>query len=333
MPPPILQPDRPWPYLGHESTALDTYCRATKVQDRRSPNAGKLPSAGLPSCRVTSQLRPPQPRLAMDRRRDAMKHQDWQRDSRDERLNADSDDASLSVQAWLHERQRTRTHPLRRLAKVCGLLAVFAFSLYLLTEHSGLGNLLKAKTHGLLNPAASATLRQPLDLDTPTRRPIADPYRIPQHLDPIQTSTLSSAPPPSHNRWPTASNPPTSSTKTSSLAATAPCPATTARPRTAAWSRRNTSPNTRPSKPAAAAHRPGAAPAVRWIRSGLNAGTAAVPTLPNGTPWITASTAAAYAATTAEARSTTANAARRPRCIFASSAEAGKRAGSGIVKS
>ncbi|WP_324732921.1 hypothetical protein [Pseudomonas paeninsulae] len=125
-----------------------------------------------------------------------MKHQDWQRDSRDERLNADSDDASLSVQAWLHERQRTRASPLRRLAKVCGLLAAFAFSLYLLAEHSGLGNLLKAKTHGLLNPAAPASVRQTLDLDTPTHRQIADPYRIPQHLDPIQPNTLSSAPPP-----------------------------------------------------------------------------------------------------------------------------------------
>lgn len=131
-----------------------------------------------------------------------MKHQDWQRDSRDERsnansderLNADRDDAPLSVRAWLRERQHARASPLRRFATVFGVLAVFAFSFYLLAEYSGLGDLLKTKTHGLLNPAAPAIALPSIDLDTPTPRQIADPYRIPQHLDPIQPDTLTSAP-------------------------------------------------------------------------------------------------------------------------------------------
>lgn len=113
-----------------------------------------------------------------------MKHQDWQRDSRDEHLNVDRDDAPLSVQAWLHERQCTRASSLRRFAKVFGVLAVFAFGFYLLTEYSGLGDLLKAKTHGLLNPAAPAFAMPSLDLDAPTPRQPAASYHT-QHLEPI----------------------------------------------------------------------------------------------------------------------------------------------------
>lgn len=131
-----------------------------------------------------------------------MKHQDWQRDSRDERpsthgnerLKADRDDAPLSVQAWLRERQHAGATPLRRFANVFGLLAVFAFGFYLLAEYSGLGDRFKAKTLGLLNPAAPAIALPSLDLDAPTPRRIADPYRIPQHLEPIQPDTLTSAP-------------------------------------------------------------------------------------------------------------------------------------------
>lgn len=129
----------------------------------------------------------------------AMKHQDWQRDSRDERLNADSDDAPLSVQAWLRERQHARASPLRRFANVFGVLAAFACSFYLLAEYSGLGDLLKTKTHGLLNPAAPPIALPSLDLpsinqDRPTPRQTADPYRIPQQLEPFQPDTLTSAP-------------------------------------------------------------------------------------------------------------------------------------------
>src|SRR3990167_4461354 len=128
-----------------------------------------------------------------------MKHQDWQRDSRDERLNADRDDAPLSVQAWLRERQHARASPLRRFTNVFGVLAVFALSFYLLAEYSGLGDRLKAKTHGLLNPTAPAIALPSLDLPSinqgrPTPRQLADPYRIPQHLEPIQPDTLTSAP-------------------------------------------------------------------------------------------------------------------------------------------
>lgn len=131
-----------------------------------------------------------------------MKHQDWQRDSRDERpsthgderLKADRDDAPLSVQAWLRERQHARASPLRRVANVFGLLAVFAFSCYLLAEYSGLGDRLKAKTHGLLNPAAPAIALPSINQGRPTPRQSADPYRIPQHLEPILPDTLTSAP-------------------------------------------------------------------------------------------------------------------------------------------
>ena len=111
-----------------------------------------------------------------------MKHQDWQRDSRDERpdtnhgerLNADNDDAP----AWLHKRQRPNTTPLRRFANVFGVLAVFAFSLYLLAEYSSLGDLLKAKTNGLLNPATQSIALPSIDLDRPTPRQTAAPYPI-----------------------------------------------------------------------------------------------------------------------------------------------------------
>ena len=131
-----------------------------------------------------------------------MKHQDWQRDSGDERLdangdehlNADSDDAPLSVQAWLRDRRHARPTHLRRFANVFGVLAVFAFSAYLLAEYSGFGNLLKAKTQGLLNPAAPAIALPSLDLGAPPSKHIADPYRIPQRLEPIKADTLTSAP-------------------------------------------------------------------------------------------------------------------------------------------
>ena len=123
-----------------------------------------------------------------------MKYQDWQRDSRDDQLSADSDDAPLSVQTWLHRRQRTRASPLRRFVNVFGVLAVFAFSVYLLAEHSGLGDLLKAKTNGLLNPTAPAITLPSINLDAHTPGQIADPYRIPLHFEPIQPDTLTNAP-------------------------------------------------------------------------------------------------------------------------------------------
>lgn len=139
-----------------------------------------------------------------------MKHQDWQRDSGDERLganggerlttngderlNADRDDAPLSVQAWLRDRQHARATPLRRFATVFGVLAVFAFSAYLLAEYSGFGNLLKARTQGLLNPAAPAIALPSINQSRPTPRQLADPYRIPQRLEPIKADTLTSAP-------------------------------------------------------------------------------------------------------------------------------------------
>lgn len=123
-----------------------------------------------------------------------MKHQDWQRDSRDDPLSADSDDAPLSVQTWLHRRQRTRANPLRRFANVFGVLAVFAFSFYLLAEYNGFGDLLKAKTDGLLNPTAPAIALPSINLDAQTPEQIADPYRIPQHFEPIKPDTLTNAP-------------------------------------------------------------------------------------------------------------------------------------------
>ena len=128
-----------------------------------------------------------------------MKHQDWQRDSRDDPLSADSDDAPLSVQTWLHRRQRTRANPLRRFANVFGVLAVFAFSFYLLAEYNGFGDLLKAKSNGLLNPAAPAIALPSIDLlpinqSRPKPGQPADPYHIPQHFEPIQPDTLSNAP-------------------------------------------------------------------------------------------------------------------------------------------
>ncbi|MBU1331276.1 MAG: hypothetical protein KJ884_04180 [Gammaproteobacteria bacterium] len=123
-----------------------------------------------------------------------MKYQDWQRDSRDDQLSADSDDAPLSVHTWLHQRQRTRANPLRRFANVFGVLAVFAFSFYLLAEYKGFGDLLKAKTNGLLNPAAASNALPSIRLDRPAPRQTAVPYRIPQHFEPIKPDTLTNAP-------------------------------------------------------------------------------------------------------------------------------------------
>lgn len=113
-----------------------------------------------------------------------MKHQDWQRHSRDDPLSADSDDASLSVQTWLHRRQRARANPLRRFANVFGVLAVFAFSFYLLAEYNGFGDLLKAKTNGLLNPSAPAIALPFIDLDAPALR----------QIEPHQPDTLTNVP-------------------------------------------------------------------------------------------------------------------------------------------
>lgn len=123
-----------------------------------------------------------------------MKHQDWQRESGDESLRADSDDAPLSVQALLHERQHPRTTPLRRFANMFGVLAVFAFSFYLLAEYNGFGDLLKAKTNGLLNPTTPPIALPSIDLDRPTPRQTADPARISQHFEPIKPNTLTNAP-------------------------------------------------------------------------------------------------------------------------------------------
>ncbi|WP_137886386.1 hypothetical protein [Pseudomonas sp. 2FE] len=118
-----------------------------------------------------------------------MKHQDWERNSRGDRLSADQDDAAPSVQAWLRQRQRPRRSAFWRFATVFGALTLFGFSFYLLAEHSGLNQLISSKTHGLLNPAAPAAAQVPI---TPSEAP--DPYRTPQHFEPIAPKQLTSAP-------------------------------------------------------------------------------------------------------------------------------------------
>src|SRR3989338_9279977 len=113
-----------------------------------------------------------------------MKYQDWQRDSRDESLSAESDDAP----AWLREHPSARTTPLHRLANLFGVLALFALSVYLLAEHSEFGDLFKAKIHGI----ASAIALPSIALNAPPPRQAADPYPIAQHVEPIQPDTLAS---------------------------------------------------------------------------------------------------------------------------------------------
>ena len=244
-----------------------------------------------------------------------MKHQDWQRDSRDDPLSADSDDASLSVQTWLHRRQRARANPLRRFANVFGVLAVFAFSFYLLAEYSGLGDQFKAKTNGLL--------------DAPTPGQIADPYPIPQHFEPIQPDTLTSAPI-------SIPKPLADCIETANLIdekVVACRYGTLPRDQRPAPSNGMVSAQYLAHYKAEQANR-SSAPAPRsvirdidrqWIKSwdGSTSYLAEWHSLDNR---IDSSSVCA----SAEAQSTTANAARRPKCISASNAEPGKSAGRGI---
>jgi len=112
-----------------------------------------------------------------------MQHQDWERDSQQQPLRANRDDA-LSVNDWLRQQQRPKHSAFWRFANVLGVLGVLALAVYLLAEHNGFNQLLQRQTQGLLNPAATANVAAP---SMPTAR-------IPQQLEPRVPNNLTSAP-------------------------------------------------------------------------------------------------------------------------------------------
>jgi hypothetical protein len=83
-----------------------------------------------------------------------MKHQDWERDSRQKPLRAHRDDA-LSVNDWLRQQQRPKRSAFWRFVKVLGVLAALAVAMYLLAENLGIKPLLLRETSGLFSPDAT----------------------------------------------------------------------------------------------------------------------------------------------------------------------------------
>ncbi|MDO9320040.1 MAG: hypothetical protein Q7U01_00225 [Pseudomonas sp.] len=119
-----------------------------------------------------------------------MKHQDWERDSQQQPLRANRDDA-LSVNDWLRQQQRPKRSAFRRFANVLGVLSVLALAVYLLAENNGFNQLLQRQTQSLLNPVATANTPAP---SMPLNVPAA---RIPQQLELRVPDNLTSAPMPS----------------------------------------------------------------------------------------------------------------------------------------
>ncbi|MDO8698608.1 MAG: hypothetical protein Q7J74_16060 [Pseudomonas sp.] len=119
-----------------------------------------------------------------------MQHQDWERDSQQQPLRANRDDA-LSVNDWLRQQQRPKRSAFWRFANVLGVLGVLALAVYLLAEHNGFNQLLHSQTQGLLNPTATTNAAAP---NMPISAPAAP---IPQQLETPIPNNLTSTPMPS----------------------------------------------------------------------------------------------------------------------------------------
>lgn len=119
-----------------------------------------------------------------------MKHQDWERDSQQQPLRANRDEA-LSVNDWLRQQQRPKRSAFRRLANVLGVLAVLALAVYLLADNNALNQLLQRQAQSLLNPTATGS--EPV-ANIPSSAPAT---RIPQQLQPPAPDILTYAQPPS----------------------------------------------------------------------------------------------------------------------------------------
>ena len=113
-------------------------------------------------------------------------HQDWDDDH--DGLSADRDDAAPD---WLRERQRPRHNATGRFATVLGVLALFGVGLYHLADRHGFEQWIASAPHGLAQTGPAVIALSPIDLNEP-----ADPYPIPQQLDPIAPNDLTSAPMP-----------------------------------------------------------------------------------------------------------------------------------------
>jgi hypothetical protein len=113
-----------------------------------------------------------------------MKHQDWERDSQQQPLRANRDDA-LSVNDWLRQQQRPKRSAFSRFMLVYGVLVICAFGLYLLSQHSGLANLISNNTQDLINPTPPAIALKPIDL----QQPIAPQYTAQQPRQPANAQS------------------------------------------------------------------------------------------------------------------------------------------------
>jgi hypothetical protein len=85
-----------------------------------------------------------------------MKHQDWERDSQQQPLRANRDEA-LSVNDWLRQQQRPKRSAFWRLANVLGVLGVLALAVYLLADNNGFNQLLHSQAQRPDQPSASAS--------------------------------------------------------------------------------------------------------------------------------------------------------------------------------